>query len=579
MGKKKKSRNQPLSYEQLIAQNNKSHFWRDLFLRVKNFFNKKDDSESEEKTPKTKKEKILNSLVTTFAFVQVLIIWGFTSSLFEFRTLFVIDLCIISMVIHFLIFKLAPPLIVKNHWFMGYTFILVFLTAVAMKAVPYLLNEDNYSKGIGELVERKDNMLIYKLHKQNNEEVLWKVEDLLGTTDSLRQVKKTVLLTSEPTGVVNWFPTESEMLLYKNIVETNKDSITSEMSSLNYALYNPLKYFDKYGLTLLYNGMVVVESNGYVVSLGYKDVFGNLRVATLPTTETYSLNETVVFKENLNKYINNKMEIVPDIKLNNVKSIGVMFNDTIVPYESFFAEAPQYKKLFSEPYYDNLAGDYVGVANYWSTESYGGRVHYEYPVLFYRDQYGCVYKKEFPNKMERGDFQKYLFGVLIDFSSQQIINKELTTKERMKYKYPVLMFHGQEIGNNSYNYAKIETKRFILNYGLKLAYLAHVDSKQRDVIVDNVNLTFRDMAGNLQKNTCHIPQTYQEYDSLIIYSTDQGYKAAELKFDTEVNFNKIRQGRAYIFRDTIVTESELINDIPDMKQHVEQFLERMKEGK
>ena len=533
------------------------------------------DDESEEKTPKTKKEKILNGLVTIFVLVQSIIIFGFASSFFEFRTLFVLNWLAITILIHGLIFKLAPNLL-KNQCFMLYTIFLVIATAISMKAMPYVLSGNDYSIGIGELVETKDNSLIYKLHRQNGDEVFWEVEDLLGNTDSLRQAKQIVLLSSNSKRVLDWFPSESEILLYKNIVESQSDSLKSDFTSLDYALYNPLKYYDKYGLTMAYNA-VVVSSNNYGISVLYNDVFGNTRTATIRALEDLNIEKgkTVVIKENLNKYINNKIEIAANIKLTDVKSIGVMFNDTIVPYESFFAEAPQYKKLFSEPYYDNLAGDYVGVANYWSTESYGGRVHYEYPVLFYRDQYGCVYKKEFPNKIEHGDLKQYLNGVLIDLSSKQIINKVLTTKDLIKYKYPVLMFHGQEIGNNSFGYAKIETDRFIQNYGLSLAYLAHVDSKQRDVVVDKVNLTFKDIQGKIQTTVCHIPQTYKDYDSLIIYSNAQGYRAAELKFDTEANFNKIRQGRAYIFRDTIVTESELINDIPSMSRHIKDYVSKL----
>lgn len=433
----------------------------------------------------------------------------------------------------------------------------------------------DYSMGIGELCE--DNTT-YKLHSADGKEVFWTISDMKDfSSDSIYGRYKVVLLRNNPVTICKLDPSISDFATYKYIVnQVARLPIAS--NTLNYAIYNQKHYFDEFGLTLLYNSCVT-SSNGQVVSLIYNDIFENNRLVTISTLENYSVGDIIVLKENLNKYIDNTITLVPDVKLNDIKTVGVMFKDTIVSYDYFFAEAPQYKHFFSEPYYDLLTGNYVGVANYWETKSYGGRVRYDYPVLFYTDQFGCVREEESPTKLEIGDLTKMKQGVLIDFSSQQIINKELTTKERMKYKYPVLMFHGQEIGNNSYNYAKIETKRFILNYGLKLAYLAHVDSKQRDVIVDNVNLTFRDMAGNLQKTTCHIPQTYQEYDSLIIYSTDQGYKAAELKFDTEVNFNKIRQGRAYIFRDTLVTESELINDIPDMKQHVEQFLERMKEGK
>jgi hypothetical protein len=533
--------------------------------------------EIDETRKKSIKEKIVNVVIWIYSLSQITLL--LSTIRFNYSSTFCICWLLISMVIHVILYNNRYKLAVHDG-FCFFDIVLLVLGFGTLLTGKGIFFSDERSIGIGELVETKDNSLIYKLHKQNGDEVFWEVEDLLGNTDSLRQVKQIALLSSNPKRVLDWFPSESEMLLYKNIVESKSDSLKSDLSSLDYALYNPLKYYDKYGLTMVYNA-VVVSSNNYGISVLYNDVFGNTRTATIRSLEDLNIEkgETVVIKENLNKYINNKIEIATDIKLDNVKTIGVMFTDTIVSYEFFFSEAPQYKKLFSEPYYDILSGNYVGVANYWSTESYGGRVHYEYPVLFYRDQYGCVYKKEFPNKIEHGDLKQYLNGVLIDLSSKQIINKVLTTKDLIKYKYPILMFHGQEIGNNSYGYAKIETDRYIQNYGLSLAYLAHVDSKQRDVVVDKVNLTFKDIQGKIQTTVCHIPQTYKDYDTLIIYSNAQGYRAAELKFDTEANFEKIRQGRAYIFRDTIVTERELLNDIPQMIFEVEKikFKERNKQ--
>lgn len=448
----------------------------------------------------------------------------------------------------------------------------IFSTIIIIRF--YQRSFSDYTMGIGELLEEKNGFAVYKLHSANGEVVFWNVTTpKYFTTDSIHYRHKFVLLRNNPVDICKLDPSISDFAVYKYLINQTAKK-TKASNTLTYAIYNQKQYFDEFGLSLLYNGYVA-SSNGYVVSLKYNDIFGNLRLITIPTKVKYSLGDSVVIKENLNKYLNNNIDIVSDIKHDDITTIRVMFNDTIVSYEHFFAEAPQYKHFFSEPYYDVLTGNYVGVANYWETQSYGGRVRFDYPVLFYTDQFGCIYEEEFSQKLEIGDLKKMKSGVLIDFSSKQILNKELTTKDLIKYKYPVLMFHGQEIGNNSYGYARIETDRYIQNYGLSLAYLAHVDSKQRDVVVDKVNLTFKDIQGNIQTTVCHIPQRYKDYDSLIIYSNAQGYRAAELKFDTEANFNKIRQGRAYIFRDTIVTESELINDIPSMSRHIKDYVSKL----
>ncbi|MBP5367256.1 MAG: hypothetical protein J6Z01_02285 [Bacteroidales bacterium] len=445
-----------------------------------------------------------------------------------------------------------------------------FFVYMGWSAVKFNIDDD-FEIAIGEFIKKDGSEYIYKIQYVNGTSAYIDVDidyNLKKNNPFFHRIRQTVLLRTNPGQILEWMPNANQLKDYKYAVSCKNHFYSEEIgvNSYAYAKDYPKLYFNNFGLDIVYKAKVVSNYTNRC-KVNYVNYFGELIetdiYCNVPNT-TDSLLIYVKIKPDTNPVTNYLDTTFSKTK---IKSFAVNFADTLIPIEVVLKEIPQIKDLLStkynEPSNNNL---FVAIGYLFKFHTYpnGHGARSYSPVYITQNSEGKLVTIDIDDIVSSdSDYKDSI--CLINAYNNTIIKKTVSQSDYQKYKYPVnISFNGNEIGNDSYSYAKIEPYNFIKHFGLNFCYLAEVTSVSEKEIINEIQLTFKDTVGNICIETILTNLPNEKSRKLIIFKKNGKYFPAEHEFQTEFYFEKIKDGFGYLFKDTILTKQELIKNIPTL---------------
>ncbi len=444
---------------------------------------------------------------------------------------------------------------------------------------------------VGQFIQKEDGCFLYQTRKPDNKTEIWKIKvppsRYNNETAEFMSIREfAVLEEKDQEYSIKSFDADRE-LYNSSIVCLSKNCYTESLSIANsylHAQQYPTDYYEKYGLMVVYWARIV-DVSGQNMTLEYSDALSRVRRVDIRGAKIGEKGDLALISHNVNSRISNNWSVVGFADGVDDKSIGLYgfkFADTLVSKEYLFEEIPQLKKHFAN-YISRDQRNYgkIGLAYYLDLKYVpNGRLSdAPRPMYFFRDKEGDIVsimdyvymESDLVDRLEKKP-QRERRAVLVDYETGKVVNRELQPADYQRYKYPVSVNRfGEEIGNKSFAYAQIERYKYLRYQGPSVCFCAKVDSlKSRNIFYDAI-VRFRDLDGKQKSINFSIPEPISS-DTIVVVKTNDGYEAADPKFNSKEYFDKIKGGYAFYFTDTILTGQEFLKAIPEAKEFVDIIL-------
>ena len=426
---------------------------------------------------------------------------------------------------------------------------------------------------VGHFVKKENNCFYYEIKSKIYEfpvsESLY-----LNETDEFVKVREYALLRLETKEIVSFDADED--VFRSNIFYGLKKHYATDIfvsDSYYFAKNYPADYYKQFGLKVVYRANIV-ELNNTAIIVGYQDEYNQKQQTKIYIKNNYKLGDNLLISKNIDIEKDRNFQVVVDSKdycnYQYMDYFGFHFSDTIVSYKSLFNDVPQLKKMLLNDYKTDLYrfGN-ARVAFYLNTcETSDGD---EYPVYFYYNFNGALDTMMVNNQLNNKS-QGLGNALLIDYPSKRILKSNLTQIEINKYKYPVQYdAGGNEIGNNTFSYARYSPNIYNQHFKPKKCYLTKIKSiESKNCLYSNVKVILTHSTGKSEVVECTLPIT-DEIQFAILVQDENGYRSVDKKFYTEQYYNKLKEEAGFIFNDTIVTQNELLQSIPSMEGYIKKI--------
>lgn len=426
---------------------------------------------------------------------------------------------------------------------------------------------------IGHFVKKDGNEFVYNIRRSDGkyDVVRVEVDHEYRTNNSayFQQIRKVVLLRTNPGKIIEWEPSLKQIKDFKYAVKytTTLDDELIGVNSFDFAKDHPRIYFENFGIDVVYKAKIKYIENNYCTVV-YKNIFGN-------QNEVYFKCNPSKIKDADSILISKKIK--PDTTFTPVyfglieeypafNHICYSFPDTLLNAEMLNKNIPQFNDYIFNSSANNANNKFFASIGYFLRMNVypGGNGSTNYsPIYLLRDLDGNSLEIEIDTLLSTSAEMEYNDSIcLIDAYRKKILKWRLSESDFEKYKYPIqIMYGGIEIGNNSYGYAKNEPEKFIKNYDVTMCFLANASYSLKDGI-NKCHISGKDNYGQKFDDTILITQSFHNYSQLIVYKKEGTYYPAEPQFQTDFYFEKIKDSFGYLFKDTILTKQELIEDIP-----------------
>lgn len=425
---------------------------------------------------------------------------------------------------------------------------------------------------VGHFLKKENHSFFYQL---SNSSKIWEipVSDSIyfNETEEFVKAREYAILEEEPFAIKSF---DADEELFKSncayFLHTHYASEKLLSNSYFFASQYPTDYYKQFGLNVVYRAKVVGKSGNNTINVEYNDEYQQTKQTAINNKDQLEIDDNILISRNIDIERDNEFQIVvnPEKYVNYAYMgyLGFIFSDTIVSYKTLFEEVPQLKKLLLKTHKTDLYS--IGnarVAYYLNTcESSDGE---EYPVFFYYNFNGSV-----DTMMVYIQSQRLGNAILIDYPSKRILKNRLSTEEIKKYKYPINFdANGNEIGNNTYCYAKYSPEIYTQHFSPQKCYLAIIKSiKTINDLYSDVKVLLNTPINKNQIVDCSIPIT-SDIQVAILVQEGKNYRSVDKRFYTEQYYNKLKDGSGFLFNDTIVTQEELLHSIPSMDSYIHIF--------
>lgn len=436
---------------------------------------------------------------------------------------------------------------------------------------------------IGHFVKKDGNEFVYNIRRSDGKYDVVRVEVdheyITNNSAYFQQIRKVVLLRTNPGKIIEWEPSLKQINDFKYAVKY-RSTIDDELigvNSFDFAKDHPRIYFENFGIDVVCKAKVKYIENDYCTVV-YNTIYGDQK-------ETYFECKPSKIKGSDSILIS--ITIKPDTIIApsffgliedypTFNSICFSFPDTLLSAEKLGKNIPQFNDYLFYSRSENANNKLFASIGYFMRMNVypggNGTRHYS-PIYLLRDLDGNSLEIEIDTLLSASGEMDFKDSVcLIEACSKKIRKRRLSQSDYEKYKFPIqILYGGIEIGNNSYGYAKYEPEKYVKNFGVTLCYSAKVMSSSEVDGSYNLRISFKDNNGAKYDETIRVSETDVNLSNIIVYRKSDNFYPVESQFQTEYYYDKLKDSFGFLFKDTIVTKTELVNDIPSISNSLKRL--------
>lgn len=427
---------------------------------------------------------------------------------------------------------------------------------------------------IGHFVKKDGNEFVYNIRRSDGkyDAVRVEVDYEYRTNNSayFQQMRKVVLLRTNPGKIIEWEPSLKQINDFKYAVKY-RSTIDDELigvNSFDFAKDHPRIYFENFGIDVVCKAKVKYIENNYCTVV-YKTIYGEqketyfeCKPSKIKGTDSLLISITIKPDTIIAPSFFGLIEDYPTFN-----SICFSFPDTLLSAEKLSKNIPQFNDYLFNSRTENAHNKLFASIGYLMRMNVypGGNGSHQYsPIYLLRDLDGNSLEIEIDTLLSTSAEMDYKDSIcLIEAYSKKIRKRQLSKSDYEKYKFPIqILYGGNEIGNNSYGYAKHEPEKYMKNFGVTLCYSAKVMSSSEVDGSYKLRISFKDNNGAKFDETIRVGETDLNLSNIIVYRKNDNFYPVESQFQTEYYNEKLNDNFGYLFKDTIVTKTELVKDIP-----------------